>query len=356
MVGLVASAASWPIIGVSFLTGVMVDRRDKLKLVKIAQSLLLLQASTLWWLTWSHHITIHWLVAMAFCNGLISSVEIPARQSLMVELVGRDDLRDAIALNSSGFNLARVVGPAVGAVAIARLGIAWCFGLNAASYLTVLAGLFMMRLPPWTPVAVRASSLDGALEGVRYLRDTPVVNAMMKIVTVYSVFGIGFLTLMPVVARDRLHLGAGGYGSLLASVGVGGLAGALWLASVGGRLPRGRLWETAVYAYGMLLVVFGLVPRPWLAYPVLLATGFAMIVASALANSMLQAIVPDELRGRLMAAYSFVVVGLSQAVGSFIAGLAAEHLGDGLAISGTAAVILAYCYAKFRRAPDIRAL
>ncbi len=356
VVGLVASASSWPIVGFSLFTGVLVDRSDRLKLVQVGQILFLVQAVALWWISWSGAATVWWLVVLAFANGLINAVEIPARQSLMVELVGREDLRDAIALNSSGFNLARIVGPALGAAAIAQLGISWCFGLNALSYVAVLIALYMIRIPEWRPAAPVASPLAGAVEGVRYLRDTKPVAAMLKVVAVYSVLGVPYLTLMPVVARDRLHMGAGGYGLLLACVGVGGLGGALWLAAVGGNFERGRLWEHGTRAYALLLVLFGLVYTPAMAYPVLFVVGFAMIVSGALANSILQSIVPDDMRGRLMAAYSFVVVGLSQAVGSLIAGTIAERLGDQLAISGTAAIILAYCMWAFRKSPEMRTL
>jgi MFS family permease len=356
LVGLVASAASWPIVGFSLFAGVLVDRGDKLRLVKLGQILFLAQAVVLWYVTWSDAATIWWLVGLAFANGAINALEIPARQSLIVELVGRDDLRDAIALNSSGFNLARIVGPAIGAAAIAQLGIAWCFGLNALSYVAVLVGLYMIRLPKWHPTALVASPLAGAIEGVRYLRDTRAVAGMLRVVAVYSILGVPYLVLMPVVARDRLHMGAGGYGLLLACVGVGGLAGALWLAAAGGNWPRGHLWEHAVRAYALLLVLFGIVYTPAMAYPALLAVGFAMIVSGALANGILQSIVPDHLRGRLMAAYAFIVVGLSQAVGALIAGLVAEHVGDQVAISGTAVAILAYCMVAFRRTPAMREL
>ncbi len=354
LVGLVASASSWPVVGFSLFSGVWVDRSNKLRLVVWGQALFLIQAALLWYVVWSGRATIWWLVGLAFASGLINAVEIPARQSLMVELVGREDLREAIALNASGFNLARIVGPALGAAAIAQLGIAWCFGLNALSYVAVLVGLLMIRLPEWRPTAVVASPLAGIVEGVRYMRDTRVVAAMLKVVAVYSVLGVPYLTLMPVVARDRLHMGAGGYGMLLACVGVGGLGGALWLAAVGGNWPRGVLWERGTRAYALLLILFGVVNSAAFAYGALLATGFAMIVSGALANSMLQSIVPDALRGRLMAAYSFVVVGLSQAVGSLLAGAIAEHLGDQIAISGTAVLILAYCWWAFRKTPQMR--
>ena len=160
-VGLVAAAAaSFPVLLFSMHAGVVVDRVNKLHLVRLCQVLLGLQAATLWWITWSGYATIGWLIALATTNGLISAFEIPARQSLVIELVGREDLPGAIALNSSGFNLARVVGPSIGAAVIATAGISWCFGINALSYITVLVGLFMVRLPAWLPPDDRASPLE----------------------------------------------------------------------------------------------------------------------------------------------------------------------------------------------------
>jgi MFS family permease len=354
LVGLVATAQSFPILLLSLHAGVVVDRTDKLRLVKIAQTLLGLEAGTLWWLTWSHHITIGWLLAMASVNGLITAFEIPARQSLMIELVGRSDLPSAIALNSGGFNLARVVGPSVGAIIIAKLGIGWCFGVNALSYVTVLAGLFMMRLPAWTPREGLASPLEGIREGIRFMRDTPSIAALMKLITVYSILGVPYLTLMPVVARNKLGLDAGGYGGLLACVGVGGLAGALSLAAVGDRIARGKLLRIASFAFAAMLLAFSLVRTAAVAYPILLGVGFMMILNSALCNSTVQHLVPNDLRGRMMAAYSFVVVGLSAVLGSFIAGSVAHVIGVSWAIGGGAVIMLAYSYWAFERKPELR--
>src|SRR4051794_9509742 len=178
-VGLVASAQSFPVLLFSLHAGVVVDRTDKLRLVKIAQTLLGLEAVALWWFNWSGHITVGWLLALATINGLISAFEIPARQSLVIELVGRDDLPGAIALNSSGFNLARIVGPSIGAIIIAKLGISWCLGVNAASYITVLIGLFMIRLPGWRPGEAVAPPMGGICRGVRYVGDPPGVSGSM---------------------------------------------------------------------------------------------------------------------------------------------------------------------------------
>jgi MFS family permease len=356
IVGLVVAAQSLPILVFSLHAGVIVDRTDKLRLVKVGQALFCIQAGGLWWFTWSGHLTIGWLVAFATMNGVITAFEIPARQSLVIELVGREDLPGAIALNSSGFNLARVVGPSIGAIVIAKFGIAWCFGVNALSYVAVLIGLFMVKLPAWVPREHLASPLEGIREGVRYMRNTPSIAALMRFVTVYSMLGIPYLTLMPVVARDRLGLGAAGYGALLACVGVGGIGGALSLAALGDRISRMRVLSISSFIFAALLIAFSLVRSAAAAYPILLGVGFTMIVNSATANSTLQRLVPNELRGRMMAAYSFVVVGLSSVAGSLLSGSVAHVIGVSWAIGGGAAIMLVYAYWAFERRPELKAI
>jgi MFS family permease len=354
VVGMVAAAQALPILLLSLHAGVVIDRNDKLRIVRIAQTLLSIQAATLWYLTWSHHLTIALLMISALANGSIVAFEIPARQSLIVDLVGRRDLPAAIALNSSGFNIARVIGPSIGALIIAQLGIAWCFGVNALSYIAVLIGLFLIDLPDWIPPVKTISPLEGIREGVRYMRETPAVNALIKFVAVYSVLSVPYLTLMPVVARDQLHRGAGGYGALLACVGIGGVGGALSLASIGHRFDRVRLMSWAAYAFAVLLIAFAVVRNHVYAYPLLFGAGFMMITANATANSTLQHLIPDELRGRVMAAYSFVVVGLSQVVGSATAGTIANAIGTSWTIGGAACIMLVYALYMFNRRPELR--
>ena len=349
LVGLVASIGSLPILVLSLPAGVLADREHKLRLVTIAQSLLLIEALVLWWLTFTGNITIGWLLLLAAANGAISAIEIPARQAMMIELVGREDLRDAIALNSSGFNLARIFGPGLAAAVIATAGISWCFGLNALSYFTVLVGLSRIRLPAWQPPLTTGSPLHGMLEGLRYIRATKKVSTLIKFIAVFSVLGIPYITLMPVFARDILGLDASGYGLMLSSLGVGGLSGALALAGVGARFPRGKLLVAAAYTYAFLLIMFSLVRAPWLAYPILLVTGFTMIVTNAVANSMLQSFVADQFRGRLMSVYSLISVGLSQVVGAFAAGAVAEAVGVDWAIGSGAAIMLGFAMYAFRR-------
>lgn len=353
VVGLVAAAGSLPILLFSLYAGVVVDRSDKLRLVKIAQSLLLLEAGVLWWFTWSGHITIPILIALALFSGMVGSLEIPARQSLMIDLVGRDDLRDAIALNSSGFNLARILGPSLGALIIANFGLAWCFGVNALSYLTVLVSLASIALPKMVPPVIQ-SPWAGMRDGLLYvLHDRP-VRGLVEMVATFSVLGIPYLALMPVYARDQLGLGAGGYGLMLAAVGIGGLAGALGLAAVGRRVRRGRLLTVSALGYAASLVAVGAVRSPRAAVPLLLVTGCLMIVTNALGNGLLQSLVPDEYRGRLMSIYSLIAVGLPQVVGAFGAGAIAKVVGVDWSIAGTAAAMLVYGIVAFRRYPEIR--
>lgn len=355
IVGLVAAAGSLPILLFSLHAGVLVDRSDKLRLVKIAQGLLLLEAVLLWYFTWSGHINIPVLLVLALAAGAIGSVEIPARQSLMIDLVGRDDLRDAIALNSSGFNLARIFGPAVGAAIIAKFGLAWCFGVNALSYLTVLIGLARITLPPRAPVLVTTSPLEGIREALAYVAGDRKVRGLVELVTVYSILGIPYLSLMPVMARDVLGLGAGGYGVMLSAVGIGGLAGALALAASAPR-SRGRLLSHMSFTYGALLVVLSFTRHVAAAYLLLLAIGCVMIVTNALANTLMQSIVPDAFRGRLMAIYSLIVIGLPQVIGAFGAGAVARAVGVDAAIGGAALLMLVFGWWAFRRYPDVREL
>jgi len=356
LVGLVAVATSIPILLFSLPAGAIVDRADKLRLVRIAQACYLAEASVLWLLTVTHHITIHSLLGLAFVSGTIASLEIPARQSMYIDLVGREDLPEAIALNSSGFNLARVVGPGIAAAVIAGLGIAWCFFLNAMSFVAVLIGLFMIRLPAFRRPPGHARPWVGVLQAMRYMRQTPNVRALMLMVTVYSILGTPVLALMPVVARNMFSLGAGGYGVLLSCLGVGGLIGALSLAAFGPSVSRVKLLIFASMTWPVMLMAFAFCRVPLLGYLLLLGIGSTMILNGAISNGLLQSVVPDHLRGRVMAAYSLVVVGLAQVVGAFCAGAVADVVGVATAIGVAAALMLAYGLHAFFRRPELRTL
>jgi len=334
MVGLVSAAGSFPVLLLSLYGGVVADRRSKLRIVIICQALLLVEAAVLWWFAWTSRINIGWLLALTTLGGVISAFEIPARQAMVVELVSREDLVDAIALNSGGFNLARIV---------------------ALSYFAVLTSLARIKLPPWTPVQYLVSPAEQLKQGVRYIRSSRAVSGLMGVIAVYSIFGFQYLTMMPVIARDVLHTGASGYGLLLTFVGIGALTGALSLAGLGGRIRRGRLFNATAYAFAGLTILFSLMRTVHLAAVVLLFLGVTMLINGALANGILQSVVPDELRGRVMATYVFVYVGFTP-IGSFIAGLVARFVGVQWAIFAGGVIMLIYSLWAFSKYPEIRAV
>ena len=353
LVGVVSAAGSFPVLLLSLYGGVIADRHNKLRIVIICQSLLLAEAAVLWWFTWSGRIGVGSLLVLTTINGIISAFEIPARQAMIVELVAREDLVDAIALNSGGFNLARIVGPSIAAIVLAQWGVAACFAINAVSYLAVLASLSLVKLPRWVPVQNLVSPFEQLKQGFQYIRGSRAVYGLMGVVAVYSIFGFQYLSMMPVIARDILHTGAGGYGLLLTFVGIGALTGALSLAALGLRIRRGRLYNSTAYAYAGLIMLFSLMRSVHLAAIVLLFLGLAMLINGALSNGIIQTVVPDELRGRVIATYIFVYVGFPP-IGSFLAGVLAQYIGVEWAIFSGGLAMLAYAIWAFWKYPEIR--
>lgn len=356
LVGVVAAAGTLPILLFSLPGGMLADRSDKLRIIRIAQALMLGEAAALWWLAWTGHLTIGWLITLTSIGGLLAAFEIPARQALWVHLVDREDLPKAIGLNSMGFNLARVLGPTVAAVVIAKAGIAWTFGLNALSFLAVLASLAMIALPEEIRDldGARTSALEGVREALRYVRATKPLPALMLVAMVFSVLGVPVITLLPVVARDVLGLGAEGYGALMATLGIGAMAGALGIAATGGGAHKGRTLWWASHLFPALLLAFALVRLVPLNGLLLFAVGITMIINNALVNSRLQEIVPDAMRGRVMSLYIMVYIGGSP-IGSFVGGALAKAFGAAWAIGGTAALMLLFALWVFRREPTLTA-
>lgn len=348
IVGLVTSVSAIPVVLFSMHAGALVDHGDRLKIVRGAQVVYCLEATTLWLITITGLVSIPWLLALSFVRGCCNAIEVPARQSLFIQLVGRKDLQPAIALNSSGFNLARIVGPSIAGVVINKFGLGWCFGLNAMSYGAVLWGLALIHLPErveaqyghWLEVLKQSTS--SAAEGVRYLLKPGPVRELLLLLAVSSVLGSPFLTLVPVVARDQLHLNAAGYGSLLTSVGVGGLVGALLVAGpFSQKSSQAPLMRAATFGFPIVLIGFAFSGSQHLAWIWLFMAGVAAITFGANTNSALQLLVDEKYRGRLMAFYGLVFLGLSQAVGSFALGALARLTTAGTAIALSASVLLA---------------
>lgn len=349
-VGLVSTLNALPVLLFTLWGGVVADRRNKHRMVLALQTGMLLEALALAILTQTGHVTVHWIQALALLAGLFSAFEIPARQAFVVEMVGKDDLFTAVAINSTVFNGTRVIGPAVAGVLLAAAGAAVCFYVNAASYLAVLAGLLLMRLPP-AEARVRGTAsgdLSALMEGVRYLFSRPLQRTLVLVTTSFSIFGFAFVPMLPVFARDVLHSGSAGYGALMSAVGIGAALGAIGAAVWGRRFEREKLVLPCAMAFAVSLVAAAFSPNLTVAFLLLGVVGLAWVLMAVFTNTLLQITSPDELRGRVMGFYSFMVVGLAP-FGSFQMGLVAEHFGARTAYAaGGVACGLVATYAWFR--------
>jgi MFS family permease len=329
-VGLVTALGSLPILVFTLYGGVVADRVNKRRFILLLQSLMLLEALTLGVLTALDLITVQWVMGLAVFFGFLTAFEVPTRQAFVAEIVDRDDLMNAIALGSSAFNLARVIGPALAGILIATLGLSACFFANAASYVAVIVSLVRMQVQGRAPVA--APLWTALQEGFGYVFGSRWPRALVIIVTTFSIFGYSFMPLMPVFARDALGLDASGYGAMVASIGTGALAAAFFMAAFGGRVRQSRLVLGSSILFGAVLVAASRSPNFWSAVALFTICGGAMALNGIAANTMLQTEAPDELRGRVMGFYSFMVLGLAP-FGSLQAGWVAEHFGVRVAFS-----------------------
>ena len=339
--GVIGTLQFGPILLFSFLSGAISDRVRKRRLLLGTQAALMLQAFTLAALVGSGHVQFWHVAVLAALYGLATTLDMPSRQSYIAHLVPRGDLMNAIALNSAVFNGARVVGPAVAGLLVARYGTAAAFLMNGASFIAVLAALVAIRTEgapsPRRGVGLRAE----IAEGVRYAAGTPRVALVMSLLVVVSLFVVNMNVLVPLIARDVLHEGAHGFGLLMAALGVGAVAGALAVAALSvGRPPLGMVVGPALAAAALLLLLstarhFG----PTAA--VLVALGFAQIVFMTSCNTTVQIAVPDELRGRVMGLYALVFAGMTP-IGALIMGTVAEHWGvsRACAVGGGAGLLL----------------
>jgi MFS family permease len=353
-VGFVSALGSIGVLAFTLYAGVIADRTDKRRTVVITQSLSMLLAFILAALALTKVVTVWQVMGVASILGVVNAFDIPTRQSLLAELVGKEDLMNAIALNSSMFNAARVVGPAIAGVLIGVVGVGMCFVLNGVSYIAVIAGLLAMRLPPFRPMPGASSAWSGFREVLAFIRSDRRVETLVALTAILSVFGFPFLVMMPVFARDVLHVRAAGYGVLTAAVGVGAMLGALAIALNSRRIARrGRLMTVGGTAFGLCVLAFALSRSFALSVGLLALTGCAMIVNNALTNTLLQTLVPDELRGRVMGFYSFVFVGMSP-LGAFQAGVFAEHFGAPAAIGAGGLVCALAVGTAAWRVPELR--
>lgn len=340
VLGLVTTLGSLPILLFTLYGGVIADRVNKRRFIMMLQTGMLLEALTLGVLTQLGLITVPWVMVLAAFFGLLVAFEVPTRQAFVMDLVGKSDVMNAIALNSSAFNVSRVIGPVIAGGVIAAVGIAACFFLNALSFIAVLGTLAYMQLPAVAPPTDRVHLADAFREGFRYISRERWPRTLVLLTATLSVFGFSFLVMLPVFARDVLGVGAGAYGLTLAAVGIGATGAALGIAAFGSRVRQGRTAVGSAGALGAALVALALVP--WLPLTLLLCVfaGCAMAAAGITTNTLLQRLSPDHLRGRVMGFYSFVALGMAP-FGSLQAGWVSEHFGvrTSFAVGGAICVL-----------------
>ena len=337
LLGLVAAASSLPVLLLSLPAGTVVDRVSKWRLLIATQLVAMLLAVILAVLTLTGTVQVWHVLVLAALLGVVNAFDAPARQAFTVEMVGREDLLNAIALNASIFNAARTVGPAVAGVVVALIGEGPAFALNAISFLFVLAGLLMMRLPAHTRPAGswRAGQLR---EGLAYIAGEPRVRALLVQAGAISLFCFVYLPLLPIFARDIFGMGADGLGLLAGASGFGALVAALMLAVLGDRIPRGRLLTATALVYPALMIGFTAMRSLPLAMLFLALAGWAGVTTMALTNTLIQSIVPDALRGRVMSVFTLLLMGLSP-MGGLAAGTLAQLVGSVPAVVAASAVV-----------------
>ena len=344
LVGLVLAAQFMPVLLGSQFGGVVADRYRKRSVLLVTQSLFTMPSFVLFVLSASGHAEYWMVVLAAVATGTINLFDVPSRQAFLIEMVGKQDLMNAIALNSSVFNGAAVIGPAIAGVIIGTVGLPICFLANSVSYLAAIVALLLMRdLPALVREHHEQHWLRRVAEGASYARREPVVGMLLVSVAVFSLFAMNRLTLIPLFADQVLHVGAQGFGFLLGSMGLGALAGALTLAfnptSSG---PRRQFWMAMIWVAALL--VFSMSRVFLISLVALFVAGYAQLTFVATANNRIQTITPDNLRGRVMALYAQALIGVGP-IGSTQAGALASLLGApwamaiGAVIAGT--VILA---------------
>jgi MFS family permease len=339
--GIVNTFQFLPVLLFSLFAGVIVDRFPRRPMIIGTQIAFLLLALILGVLTVAATVQLWQVYVIAALFGTVNAFDVPARQAFMVEMVGREDLLNGIALNSSIFNASRVFGPAIASLLIQEVGTGVCFLLNAASFIAVIIGLFMMRVERRPAATTTRRPLRQIGEGLRYIRQNERVWLVFAMVSVISIFGIPFYTtLMPIFATNVLNAGVGGLGTLSTCVGAGALVGAVLLAYLPPGPARGRLLLGAALVFGVMLGAFGFSPYLLLSGGLLVLVGFCVVSVNSSGNALIQEVTPDHLRGRVMSVWGLALIGLGP-FGSFFAGVIAEQLGAPITVAIGGAVCLA---------------
>ena len=339
LLGVIAAAGTAPMIVFSFWGGSIADRLPKRSILVVTQACSMCLAFMEAFLVWSHLVQPWQIVVLATLGGVVMAFDMPARQSFVIEMTNREDLMNAISLNSSVFNGARLIGPSAAGITMAQLGIAPCFFIDGLSFLAVIAGLLMMNPPERKVATHKGSSLRYAMGGLAYVRDNRRLFTIFKLFSVVGIFGWSYSVLMPAYARDVLHLKETGYGMLMSAAGLGAMIGALVTAWVGESMPRRPAVLGGVWLFSGMLLLFSITRVYALALVFLAIGSFGMMMFMSTSNTLIQTSVPDEMRGRVMGVWA-LIFGAMVPVGSLEAGALAHLLGTRITI-GTGAIVSA---------------
>jgi MFS family permease len=354
--GTISFISSVPTLVFMLPAGAVADRVSRRKMMLVTQTVMMICAFILAFFTGTKTLQVWYIAVLGFILGIANAFDAPARLAMTVELVDdRRDLQNAIALNSTMFNLARVVGPAIGGLVLAAVGATWCFFLNGLSFVAVLIALWGMHLnevvrPPRTR---RMTAEIG--DGLRYVWDTKVVRALVALVAVTSIFGFSYSVLMPAYAVDVLGVGEAGLGGLTAAVGVGALIGSLAVASLTRSRHKGWQLTFGSLLFPIALIAFALSRNFYLSMAILVVVGFGFIIQNTTGNTLVQSLVPDQLRGRVMSVYSLMFFG-AMPIGSLLAGTLAQAYGTTLAVIFGAGVTLVFALFVIIFIPQVRRL
>jgi MFS family permease len=339
LLGTVAFASQIPVFLLAPIGGALADRLDRRKILICTQSSMMLLTFILAGLTLSHRVHIWQVVTLAALTGVVNAIDLPARQAFVVDMVSRADLVNAIALNSSMFNGARIVGPALAGIVVAAIGEGWCFFANGVSFIAVIAGLGLMKIDR-PRLAIEGSPLENIMEGFKFVAQSGPVRALMVLLGLVSFTAMPYAVLMPLFADKILHGGAQALGLLMGCSGVGALGGALTLA-MRKTLKGLSVWVAASCAgFGMALLLFSFSRWLWLSAALLVPAGFCMMIQMASSNTLIQSMVPDRLRGRVMSVYAMTFMGMAP-LGALLAGSLAHTLGAPMTvgIGGVVAIV-----------------
>lgn len=338
LLGLVGFASQLPVFLLTPITGAIADIIPRHRILLIAQCCAMVLTLVLASLTLLHLVAIWHIFLIAILLGLVNAFDMPTRQAFVVEMVGKEDMQNAIAMNSTMYNGARMLGPAIGGILIASIGEGWCFLVNGLSYGFVIGGYLLMRLakPPPPP---RVGMLIRIAEGVRYIRSTKPILALLLLLGLVSLFGVPYSVLMPIFARDVLHVGPSGLGYLLSAAGLGALGAAFTLASRNTTRGLGKWVAMAAGGFGLSLIALAASHWFLVSLLALVGVGYCMMLQMASSNTLIQSMVSDSLRGRVMAAYSMMIMGMVP-FGALLSGTLAHQIGAPLTVAGGGAICL----------------